>query len=78
MELGRILLFCKYVASRLKYSSACYSSSKLQWSGGILRCLNEMDCMLPPVSCGERPIIDGAGTSVAYSSYSYGGVWALP
>ena len=51
MELDRILLysadeFCRYVAARLKYMSACYFSSKLQWSGGILRCLNEMDCYL--------------------------------
>ena len=51
MELGRILLYsadelCRYVAARLKYSSACYSSSKLQWSGGILRYLNGMDCYL--------------------------------
>ena len=37
---------CRYVAARLKYRSACYSSSKLQWSGGILRCLNGMDCYL--------------------------------
>ena len=51
MELGRILLYSadelwRYVAARLKYRSACYSSSKLQWSGGILRCLNGMDCYL--------------------------------
>ena len=51
MELDRILLhsadeLCRYVAARLKYRSACYSSSKLQWSGGILRCLNGMDCYL--------------------------------
>ena len=51
MELDRILLYsadelCRYVAARLKYRSACYSSSKLQWSGGILRCLNGMDCYL--------------------------------
>ena len=36
----------RFVAARLKYRSACYSSSKLQWSGGILRCLNGMDCCL--------------------------------
>ena len=52
MELGRILLYsanelCRYVASKLKYNSACYPSSKLQWSGGIFRCLNGMDCYLP-------------------------------
>ena len=51
MELGRILLYsadelCRYVASKLKYDSVCYSSSKLQWSGGIFRCLNGMDCYL--------------------------------
>ena len=51
MELDRILLYsadelCRYVAARLKYRSACYSSSKLQWSVGILRCLNGMDCYL--------------------------------
>ena len=51
MELGRILLYSanklwRYVPARLKYKSACYSSSKLQWSGGILRCLNGMDCCL--------------------------------
>ena len=37
---------CRYVAARLKYRSACYSRSKLQWSHGILRCLNGMDCFL--------------------------------
>ena len=51
MELDRILLYsadelCRCVAARLKYRSACYSSSKLQWSGGSLRCLNGMDCYL--------------------------------
>ena len=51
MELGRILLYSadelwRYVPARLKYRPACYSSSKLQWSGGILRCLNGMDCCL--------------------------------
>ena len=29
----------------------------------------EWDELLPPVSCGERPIIDGVRTPVAYSSY---------
>ena len=28
----------------------------------------EWDGLLPPVSCGERPIIDGVRTPVAYSS----------
>ena len=27
----------------------------------------EWDGLLPPVSCGERPIIDGVRTPVAYS-----------
>ena len=30
----------------------------------------EWDGLLPPVSCGERPIIDSVRTSVAYSNYS--------
>ena len=28
----------------------------------------EWDGLLPPVSCGERPIIDGVRTPVAYST----------
>ena len=28
----------------------------------------EWDGLLPPVSCGDRPIIDGVRTPVAYSS----------
>ena len=28
----------------------------------------EWDGLLPPVSCGERPIIDGVRTPVAYSN----------
>ena len=50
MELGRTLQVrsCKTI----KYSSARYSSSKLQWSGGVLQCLNWMDCyvLFPVVS----------------------------
>ena len=30
----------------------------------------EWDGVLPPVSCGERPIIDGVRTPVAYSIYA--------
>ena len=30
----------------------------------------EWDGLLPPVSCGECPIIDGVRTPVAYSTYS--------
>ena len=30
----------------------------------------EWDGLLPPVSCGERPIIDNVRTPVAYSSSS--------
>ena len=29
----------------------------------------EWDGLLPPVSCGEHPIIDGVRTPVAYSSW---------
>ena len=48
---ARILLYsadkiCRYVATRLKYSSTCYSNSKLQWSGGTFQCLNWTDCYI--------------------------------
>ena len=72
MELGRILLYSadelwRYVPARLKYRSVCYSSSKLHAVEWWYPPVPEWDGLLPPVSCGERPIIDGVRTLVAYT-----------
>ena len=32
--------------------------------------MQEWDGLLPPVSCGDRPIIDGVRTPVAYSTHA--------
>ena len=45
-----------HVAPRLKYSSVCNSSSEVNWSGGMLWCLNGRVCCF---LLGGQPIIVG-------------------